>query len=333
LQIVYFSKADPMNRLPNGNEPSQNDPLGEALHLLKLNGAFYCRSELSAPWGVELPPFEGRMMFHVVTSGQCWLQVANEKPQRLEAGSLALIPHGEGHTARSDPQGETQPLFDIPAERVSERYETLQYGGGGESTHITCGVVGFDHIAGQQLLSQLPRLLLIDTRKEESGWLNSTMQFIAREARSLRPGGETVITHLADILIIQAIRSWLDSPAATHTGWLAALRDRSIGRALTAIHREPHRSWSVESLARTAGLSRSGFSARFSQLVGESALRYLTRWRMQLARAELIESRTPLASVSQRVGYQSEAAFCRAFKREFGYSPGYLRRPSTANLR
>jgi AraC-like DNA-binding protein len=193
-------------------------------------------------------------------------------------------------------------------------------------THLTCGLVRFDHVAGQQLIALLPKILQIDTREEEEGsWLQSTLRFIAREARELRPGGETVITHLADILIIQAIRSWLDSAPDANRGWLAALRDRQIGRALAAIHREPQKAWSVASLAREVGMSRSGFSARFSQLVGDSAMRYLTRWRMQLARAQLGEESVPLGVLAERLGYQSEAAFCRAFKREFGVSPGSLR--------
>ncbi|MES9836503.1 MAG: AraC family transcriptional regulator [Candidatus Thiodiazotropha sp.] len=306
--------------------PDFTDPIGEALHLLRLNGTFYCRSELTAPWGVELPPFEGRMMFHVVTAGQCWLEVEGEEPHLLQQGSLALVPHGQGHVVRSSLDQETRPLFDIPVEQVSDRYEIMRHGGDGELTHLTCGLVRFDHVAGQQLISLLPKLLQIDTWEEEEGsWLQSTLRFIAREARELRPGGETVITHLADILIIQAIRSWLDASPDANRGWLAALRDKQIGRALAAIHREPEKPWSVASLAKEVGMSRSGFSARFTQLVGDSAMRYLTRWRMQLARAELAQSSIPLSVLADRLGYQSEAAFCRAFKREFDVPPGTIR--------
>jgi AraC-like DNA-binding protein len=310
----------------NANIPDLTDPIGEALHLFRLNGTFYCRSELTAPWGVELPPFEGRMMFHVVTAGQCWLEVEGEEPHLLRQGSLVLIPHGLGHVVRSSREQETTPLFDIPVEQVSERYEIMRHGGDGELTHLTCGLVRFDHVAGQQLVALLPKVLQIDTwEEEEGGWLQSTLRFIVREARELRPGGETVITHLADILIIQAIRSWLDTAPDANQGWLAALRDKQIGRALTAIHRAPEKTWSVASLAKEAGMSRSGFSARFTQLVGDSALRYLTRWRMQLARTRLSESSTSLSELSVSLGYQSEAAFCRAFKREFGVSPGSYR--------
>ena len=188
-----------------------------------------------------------------------------------------MFPQGNGHCVRSSPTGGLVPLFDIPVEKVSERYEIMRHGGAGELTRLTCGVVRFDHVAGRQLIALLPRVLQIDSWNDDEGsWLQSTLRFIAREARELRPGGETVITHLADILIIQAIRAWIDSVPETERGWLAALRDKPTGTALAAIHREPEKDWTVESLAKAVGMSRSGFSARFTNLVGESAKRYLT---------------------------------------------------------
>jgi len=310
--------------------PSFTDPLGETLHLLRLTGTFYCRSELTAPWGVDLPAFDGCMMFHIVTAGRCWLEVEGEEPRLLQQGSLALVPHGAGHCIRSSPSVDAEPLFDIPVERVSERYEIMRYGGAGELTHLTCGVVRFDHVAGQQLIKLLPRVLQIDTWDSDEGdWLQSTLRFIAREARELRPGGETVITHLADILIIQAIRSWIDSSSDADLGWLAALRDAQVGKALAAIHRAPEKDWSVASLAKEVGMSRSGFSARFTSLVGESAMRYLAQWRMQLARVQLQETTDSLSVLADRLGYQSEAAFSRAFKRIFGVSPGSVRQTAS----
>ncbi|MCU7927820.1 MAG: AraC family transcriptional regulator [Candidatus Thiodiazotropha sp. (ex Dulcina madagascariensis)] len=305
---------------------SSTDPLGETLHLLRLTGTLYCRSELTAPWGVDLPPFEDCMMFHIVTKGHCWLEVKGEEPRFLQQGSLVLIPHGDGHCVRSRPEDKAVPLFDIPVEKISDRYEIMHYGGAGESTHLTCCVVRFDHVAGQKLISLLPKVLHINSlMDDEDSWLQSTLRFIAREARELRPGGETVITHLADILIIQAIRSWIDSAPKAEQGWLAALRDIQVGKALAAIHREPEKEWTLASLAKEVGMSRSGFSARFTNLVGESAMRYLTQWRMQLARGQLQKTSDSLSILADRLGYQSEAAFCRAFKREFGVPPGSVR--------
>jgi len=322
----------------SGKIPELSDPLGETLHLLRLDGSLYCRSELKAPWGVDMPAFESYMMFHIVTAGHCWLEVDGEAPRLLQQGSLTLLPRGQGHSIRSHPDAETAALFDIPVEKVSSRYEILRHGGDGELTHLTCGVVSFDHIAGKRLVSQLPRVLQIDGWQEETGsWIQSSLALIAREARTMQPGGETIITHLADIIIIQAIRSWIESAPEANQGWLAALRDEKIGKALAAIHREPEKDWTVDTLARSVGMSRSGFSAHFTDLVGESAKRYLTQWRMQLARTQLQETSDSLTLLAERLGYQSEAAFCRAFKRVFGVSPGSLRqdgaKPATQLLR
>ncbi len=219
LSSKRHGKVQNMELRTNTTIPEFTDPLGETLHLLRLTGTLYCRSELTAPWGVAMPAFEDCMLFHVVTAGRCWLEVEGEAPRLLQQGSLALIPHGNGHCIRSSPTGEVVPLFDIPVEKVSDRYEIMRYGGAGELTHLTCGVVRFDHVAGRQLIALLPRVLQIDTWDDNEGsWLQSTLRFIARESRELRPGGETVITHLADILIIQAIRAWIDSVPETERG-------------------------------------------------------------------------------------------------------------------
>jgi transcriptional regulator GlxA family with amidase domain len=156
--------------------------------------------------------------------------------------------------------------------------------------------------------------------------LNSTIRFIAQEARQRLPGSETVITRLADILVIQAIRTWIESVREQERGWIAALHDRQIGKAMTLMHRQPERDWRVASLAREIGMSRSGFSARFTTLVGESVLQYLTGLRMQLAHRELRQSVDSLAKIAERVGYHSEPAFNRAFKRVVGVPPGAVRR-------
>lgn len=320
-------------RPPTTTLPASADPLGETLHLLRLTGTLYCRSELTEPWGVDLPPLEATMMLHVVTEGRCWLEVEGEEPQLLQQGSVALVPHGAGHLLRSAPDVAADPLFDIPVEKLSDRYEVMKHGGGGELTHAICVVVRFDHVAAERLVTLLPRMLKVDTwNAEEGSWLQSTLRFISREARELRPGGETVITRLADILVIQMIRSWIDSASESEQGWLAALRDEQLGQALAAIHREPERDWTVPNLAERAGMSRSAFSARFTELVGEPAMRYVTRWRMQMARTELQETSEPMASLAGRLGYQSEAAFCRAFKREFGVPPGSVRRGSLSPM-
>lgn len=310
------------------------DPLGEALHFLRMSGTFYCRSELTAPWALALPPRKGCLSFHVVTSGRCWLEAEGEGPRRLEPGDLALVPHGEGHRLSSEP-GTPAPRIDaLRHERVSERYAILRHGGGGTPTGLVCGAVRFDHPAAHQLVGLLPRVIHVEAATSPhlamADWMQSTLRLMAVEAKELRPGGETVITRLADILVIQAIRSWLERDPAARTGWLGALQDAQIGRAIALVHREPARPWTVASLASEVAMSRSGFAARFTELVGEPAMQYVTRWRMHLALTWLKEDHAALGEMAARLGYRSEAAFSRAFKRFMGVSPGAARRSGDA---
>ncbi len=274
------------------------------------------------------------MTFLVVTSGRCWLQVEDQEARLLNQGNLALIPHGVPHVVSSQPDLRAQPLFDLPVEKISERYECMRHGGGGELTQTMYGVIRFDDIAAQHLLRLLPSTIHIDAWHDDAGgWLQSTLRFIASEAASLKPGGETVITRLADIVVIQSIRSWLEHSPEANQGWLGALRDRQIGQALALIHKAPARDWGVASLANAVAMSRSAFSARFTQMVGMSPGKYLTLWRMQLARTRLIDSEDPVSAIASDLGYQSEAAFCRAFKRVFDVSPGSARRNAAGSLR
>ncbi|MDF1702526.1 MAG: AraC family transcriptional regulator, partial [Planctomycetota bacterium] len=283
--------------------------------------------------GVDLPRLEGHMMFHIVTAGHCWLEIDGSEPVRLERGSLALVPHGQGHHLVDEPGRKAVPFFDLPIERITERYERLTWGGGGATCRLLCVVVRFDHAAAERLVAALPPVLQIDAwAGGDDRWLADTLQFIAREAETLRPGGETVITRLADILVIQMIRHWIETEADAESGWFAALRDEQLGRAIAAIHRKPAAHWTLASLANTAFMSRSAFAARFTEVVGEPAMRYLARWRLQLARTILREGDDTLGMVAERVGYGSEASFCRAFKREFGLPPGKDRRAAPAPM-
>ncbi len=307
------------------------DPLGEALHFLRMSGTFYCRSELTAPWALALPAATACLSFHVVTSGRCWLEVEGADRQRLEAGDLALVPHGEGHRLASEPGTPAPRLDELRHEKVSDRYAILRHGGGGEATNLVCGAVRFDHPAAHHLMMLLPRLIHVGASSSpQTDWMQSTLRLMAAEASELRPGGETVITRLADILVIQAIRSWIQRDPAAQTGWLGALQDRQIGRAISLIHRDPARAWSVASLAAELGMSRSAFAARFTALVGEPAMHYVARWRMHVALTWLKEDSANLGELASRLGYQSEAAFSRAFKRFIGVSPGAVRRTGEA---
>lgn len=307
------------------------DPLGEALHLLRMRGAFCCSSELSAPFGLALPAIPECMMFHVVTSGQCWLEVEGHDRIMLQPGDLALVRQGICHQLVSEPGATPAPLFDLPREAVSDRYEILRHGGTGAATKMVCGAVRFDHPTARHFVGLLPEVIRVAASNAPNPeWLHGTIRFMAAEAEALRPGGETVVTRLADILVIQTIRAWLAHAPEARTGWLGALQDPQVGRALVLIHRDPARDWTLAALAKEAAMSRSAFAARFTQRVGMPAMQYLVHWRMQVAASMLREEDAGLADVASRLGYQSEAAFSRAFKRCLGVAPGAFRRDAEA---
>lgn len=303
------------------------DPLGEALHYLRLSGTFYCHSELSSPWGIVLPPLPDCLMFHVVLSGSCWLSVQDAPIRKLHPGDMALVSHGQGHSLTSNPGDDAVNLFELPRQSVSERYEILRHGGNGAATNLVCGAMRFNHPIAKQLVSLLPSEIVVEpTDICYSDWMQSTLRLMASEARQLRPGGETMITRLADILVIQAVRSWIDHDPNAQTGWLGALKDKQVGRAISLMHGDPARAWNLTMLANEVAMSRSAFAARFSALVEMPAMQYLARWRMNLALAILEEQDEGLSQVASRVGYTSEAAFSRAFKRYIGVPPGAIQR-------
>ena len=233
---------------------------------------------------------------------------------------------------RSEPGAPAPGILELDRELVSERYEILRHGEGGEPTTLICGAVRFDHPSAHNLVAMLPPLIEVEgSNSAQPDWLQGTLRLMAAEARELRPGGEAVITRLGDILVIQAIRSWIETDPAARTGWLGALQDRQIGRAITLIHRDPARAWTLASLAGEVAMSRSAFAARFTELVGEPPMAYLARWRMHLARDALTEQGSTVAELASRLGYRSEAAFARAFKRVIGTPPGAVRRAPRAS--
>jgi AraC-like DNA-binding protein len=303
------------------------DPVGEALHFFRVCGTFYCRSEFGAPWALAIPAMEDSVMLHVLMSGRCFLEVDGSPRRMLQPGDLALVPHGEGHVLTSAPGLPAAKLFEIHREPVSERYETLRLGGDGEQATMICGLFKFDDPAAKQLVALLPKIIAVDTwDSAQADWIHSTLRMIAAEAKEMSLGGETVITRLADILVVQAIRFWITHDPSAQTGWLGALQDPKIGKVISKVHRDPGRAWTLDLLAREASMSRSAFAARFTELVGEPVMHYVTRWRMHSAHARLREGNATVSEVALTLGYESEAAFNRAFRRHLGISPGMAKR-------
>lgn len=306
------------------------DPLSEALHGLRMNSSAFYLTEFSSPWALAMPA--GCTNFYLVLEGQLELQTQNNGPISLLSGDFALILHDTPYRLASKGwHSERNALARSPAEldeeSVSPRYRILRQGGGGELTRFFCGALRFDRPVVYELIRHLPEALVMSAGCDLEPDLKQNLaltNLIATEARAMRPGWETVCNRIADILIIQALRTWLaDQPLS---GWLAALQEPSLSQAIALMHREPSRAWSLAELAHEAAMSRSTFALRFRETTGETAMQYLTRARMRLALSQLREADASLSELAAGVGYSSEAAFHRAFKRINGLTPGEVRR-------
>ncbi len=297
------------------------DPLTEVLHDLRLRDSFYCRCELSAPWGLRMPRWDGAS-FHFVAQGACFLR-AGEVTTRLEAGDLVLLPHGRGHELADAPNTAAEPVESLPHQKIGKSTSICRYGGGGESALLICGGVQFEP---HPLVERLPEALFVGAR--DSGaqeWVELTLKIMASEAMEPGPGSEAVLTRLFDILVVGAVRTWLRDSPESQTGWLGALRDPQLGRALALMHKSAESPWSVATLAGEVHMSRASFAERFTQLVGVPPMQYLTQLRMQLASAWIRDENMSVGEAAQRLGYSSDASFSRAFKRTIGVPPGALR--------
>lgn len=303
-----------------------DSPVGQALRKVQLSGLFYCPSFLSEPWGLSLPPMAGCIWFHIVTSGSCTFEAADGSRSSIRAGDLILVPHGEGHRAWGEAEAPTPSVLDLPHDELTETFGILRHGGDGEVTEIVCGGVRLDHPSARRLAAALPSLIhIVGDRMPRSDWLRATLDLIGDESRQVRPGSDAVVSRLCDIIVMQALRTWIETDPAARQGWLGALQDPQIGRAIGLIHSHPDRAWTVGDLAEAVAMSRSAFSARFTELVGESAMRYVTAHRMEVARGLLEAGGTTVAAVGRAVGYDSEAAFSRAFTRVVGTAPSRVR--------
>lgn len=303
------------------------DPLAEALHFMRMEGVFYCRSELTAPWGIAMPALPDSVYFHVVTAGEAWLIDADGHERLARAGDLVVVPHGRGHDAVDAIGTPTVSVFDIPHDYVSRQYAVLRHGGGGVPATVICGAIQFKHPAARSLVQLLPEIIHVtaSTTRQEWRWMSALLDLMADESAATKPGGEAVVTRLSDILVIQAIRHWITTDPAATTGWLGALGDPEIGHSIAMVHREPERTWTVAEMATGVAMSRSSFAARFTELVGEAPMQYVTNWRMHLAVDLLSEEGLTVAAVAERLGYTGEASFARAFKRVVGRAPGAVR--------
>ena len=303
------------------------DVLSQILRTLKLFGSLYFRTDLSAPWGLEVPLDAQAVRFHVVVQGTCWLRLARaSQAVRLTTGDLALVPHGQAHQLSDANSTPCRPLLDVLQEQQFAGHGVLQYGGGGALTQLVCGYFGFDSEASHPLLESLPEpLILRRAQTQPDHWLSAIIQLVTQEAGSDQLGASVLVDRLSEVLFIQILRAYI-AMAPERTSYLAALGDAYIGQALQVVHQQPAHRWTVQTLAQTVGLSRSAFAARFTQLMGMPPLHYLTRWRIELAKGALEMSRESVPRIAEQVGYRSEAAFITVFKRYVGCTPSAYRR-------
>lgn len=317
------------------------DALSETLRVVRLVGAIFINGKFTAPWCYHSPradtaaPFlepgaERVVIFHLVTQGECYVELAGQPPMHLTAGDAVLFPQGDAHLMTSKPG--LAPATGARLDAVlARRPRQLAYGGGGPTTRLLCGYLACDDRLARLLLTGLPQVVKVNLRGSNAGvWLEASVRYALAEARSPRPGGAGVLAKLAEVLFIEVLRQYMNEQHPGRTGWLAAVSDRIVGAALSSLHKRPAHPWTLEELARTAGTSRSVLAERFQHLVGSSPMQYLTQWRMVLAANLLCRSNAPLARIAEDVGYQTDTAFIRAFRREFGAPPASWRRSQAA---
>ena len=312
------------------------DALSDVLRAVRLSGAFFFDVHARAPWVAETPQgchvvdamFPGSdhlICYHLLIEGSCWVEMEGEAPIRMSAGDIIVLPHGDTHVLTTEIGMRKSPLMSLyrrPESGGVLPSKILMGADHGESAHFVCGFLGCDSRPYNPLLTALPRVIHVSN--QTSGALGEYFKFALAESRN-RMGGECMLGRISELMFVDVVRRHLESLPADRNNWLSGLRDQYVGRALMALHAQPARDWTLEHLAAEAALSRSAFAERFVQFVGQPPMQYLTHWRMQLATNYLRGGNESVASIANRVGYDSEAAFSRAFKKVVGVPPSEWR--------
>jgi len=315
------------------------DALSDVLRVIRLSGGVFLEAEFTRPWCVsgQITPNDCKPFLraprhviasHFVAEGCMQLRPDGGNAIEVRAGEIVLLPHNSAHTFGSELLAAPVPareVMQIPKEGGLVR---IVHGGGGDTTQLLCGFLGSD-TPFNPLLSALPPVLKLDVRATASGaWIESSFRFAASQIAAGHLGSTVVTAKLSELLFVEAVRQFVAGLPPERRGWLAGLRDPQIGRALSMLHARPNETWTAEALAREVGMSRSSFAERFSSIVGQPPMQYLAHWRMHLAAQTLREGHRSVAQIGAALGYDSEAAFSRAFKRQLGESPGAWRKAS-----
>lgn len=317
------------------------DVLSEVLRAVKLDGAMFYNGEFSAPWCFRSPashtvaPYFSSgsrhvIIYHLLTEGRGYAHVEGDgRSVPLNAGDLVICPHGDAHILGNGP-----PVTPVDNARELERIlsqglKVTRFGGGGELTKFICGYMTCDPQLSRVFLGGLPPIFKVHIRNDASGqWLENSLRYSVDNADASRPGGETVLAKLSEVLFVETLRRYIALLPQEQTGWLAGVRDPEIGKALALIHRRPAHPWTIALLGNEIGVSRSVLAERFRRYLSESPMAYLTRWRLQLGAQMLASTNNSVLQIAAEVGYESEPSFNRAFKREFGLPPARFRSQS-----
>jgi AraC-like DNA-binding protein len=313
------------------------DALSDVLRVVRLDGGVFLRAEFTAPWCIRsqvaasdcaplLTDVDRLILYHYVVEGRCALAVSGQPPMEIGAGDAVIFPRNDPHVMGSDLSLEAIDSHNILKPSSSGSLAYINHGGGGSATHMVCGFLGYRRVEGNPLIDALPPVLHLDTRESSAAaWIQSSFQFAADEIALGRAGTDSVLAKISELLFVEAIRRYIDALPAAEKGWLAGCKDPFVARALAQLHTAVGEIWTLDRLARQVGLSRSALCNRFTALVGEPPMHYLARWRLHVAAQRLRSTRSPLVCIAQEVGFETEEAFNRAFKRRYGKPPAAWR--------
>jgi AraC-like DNA-binding protein len=321
------------------------DVLSEVLRVVRLEGALFFNAEFSAPWCLSEPqskalarhlsPEAGHLiLYHFLTEGRAFAKLPDGRREELTAGDVVVFPHGDPHILGNGSTGKPVDAVQTFSKNLKDGLKLVRFGGGGEITRLVCGYMICEPRLSELFLAGLPKMLKVHVANEPSDqWLGNSIRFSVGEGNESNAGSGLVLARLSEVLFVETLRRYINQLPPDQMGWLAGARDPIIGQALALLHKEPSHPWTISNLARRVGLSRSRLAERFRHFLEESPMAYLTKWRLKLGAEILLSTENSIAQVAATVGYGSEAAFNRAFKREFDSPPAQFRRQHKAASR